>query len=149
VRFVVIGGVAMSLHGSAYVTLDIDLCYARDMNNLEAVAASLANHQPRLRGVPDELPFLWDAKTLRSGLNFTLRTSLCDVDILGEVPGVDSFDGLWARSVEMDIDGLRIRVASLDDLIAMKRAANRPKDQAHLYELLALKKLIETEQERT
>lgn len=45
VRSVVVGGVAMSLHGSAYVTLDIALCYARDMNNLEAVAASLANYR--------------------------------------------------------------------------------------------------------
>ena len=64
-----------------------------------------------------------------------------------EIPGVESFEGLWERAVPMDLGGFIVRVASLDDLIAMKRAANRPKDQAHIRELLALKKLIETETE--
>jgi predicted nucleotidyltransferase len=64
------------------------------------------------------------------------------VDVMREIGGVDSFEGLWERAVPMDFGGFVVRVASIDDLIAMKRAANRPKDQAHIYELLALKKLI-------
>ncbi len=59
-----------------------------------------------------------------------------------EIGGVESFDDLRARAVPMDLGGFVVPVASLDDLIAMKRAANRPKDQLHIMELLALKKLI-------
>jgi predicted nucleotidyltransferase len=59
-----------------------------------------------------------------------------------EIPGVDSFESLWERAIPMDLGGFTVRVASIDDLIAMKRAANRPKDQVHLKELLALKELM-------
>lgn len=85
VRFVVIGGVALVLRGSVRLTVDLDICYARDGDNLQRLADALAPHHPRLRGAPPELPFLWDAQTLRSGLNFTLKTDLGDLDVLGEV----------------------------------------------------------------
>ncbi len=135
----------MRLHGSAHLTDDLDMCYARDHRNLEAIAAAFSPYDPRLRGAPRELPFLWDARTLRNGQNFTLETSIGDVDMLGEAAGTDSFDGLWDRSVVLEVHGVNVRVASIDDLISMKRAANRPKDQNHVMELLALKKLIEEE----
>lgn len=77
----------------------------------------------------------------------TLETDVSPVDLLGEIPGIGSFEELWERSVETELYGIQIHVASLDDLIAMKKAANRPKDQAHLLELLALKRLKEEEQE--
>jgi hypothetical protein len=76
-----------------------------------------------------------------------LFTDLGEVDVMRETPGVDSFEGLWERAVPMDLGGFTVRVASLDDLIAMKRAADRPKDRNHLYELLALKKLLNEAQE--
>lgn len=60
-----------------------------------------------------------------------------------DVLGIDTFAGLSERASMMDFGGFSVRVASLDDLIAMKRAAGRPKDQAHLYELLALRRLLE------
>jgi hypothetical protein len=73
VEFVVIDGVAMVLRGSSRVTIDLDLCYARDRENLRRLADALAPYSPRLRGTPPELPFLWDERTLASGLNFTSR----------------------------------------------------------------------------
>jgi len=145
VRVVMIGGVAMRLHGSAHITDDVDFCYARDRANLAALARALAPHHPKLRGAPDDLPFIWDARTLQGVLNITLKTDIGSVDLLGEAAGVDSFEGLWDRSVLMEAHGLPIHVASLDDLIAMKRAANRLKDQSHLLELEALRRLIENE----
>jgi hypothetical protein len=78
-----------------------------------------------------------------------LYTNLGEVDVMRQIPGVDSFDGLWERSVLTGLGGFVVRVASLDDLIVMKRTTSRPKDQAHLYELLALKKLIEDEASST
>lgn len=141
VRYVLIGGLALVAHGASTVTQDIDLCYERGQGNREALATALAPFQPRLRGVPDDLPFRFDARTLRSASNFTLRTHLGDVDLLGDVPGVNSFDELWARSELLILGGVSVRVASLEDLIAMKRAAGRPKDIIHIAELEALMRL--------
>lgn len=81
VEYVVIGGVAMVLHGSARTTQDFDICYERAPGNLQALAAALAPFHPRLRGAPPDLPFRLDAATLRSGLNFTLSTDLGDIDL--------------------------------------------------------------------
>ncbi|HEX8424247.1 MAG TPA: hypothetical protein VF634_12580, partial [Pyrinomonadaceae bacterium] len=74
VEFVIVGGVAMNLHGSAYVTFDLDICYARHRTNLPRIVAALSPYQPRLRGLPESLPFTWDEQTLRSGTNFTFTT---------------------------------------------------------------------------
>ncbi|MDQ2686895.1 MAG: hypothetical protein M3Y28_03405 [Armatimonadota bacterium] len=145
VRYVVIGGVAMRLHGSAHITDDVDICYGRDAANLQALAAALAPYHPSLRGAPPGLPFVLDARTLKASLNFPLATDVGAVDILGEAAGITSFDGLWERSVVMDVHNQSLQVASLDDLIAMKRAAGRVKDQNHLLELEALRALVRDE----
>jgi predicted nucleotidyltransferase len=134
VRFVLIGGLALISYGSESFTRDLDLCYARDAANLAAMAEALAPLQPHLRGAPEGLPFILDARTLRSGANFALVTDVGDVDLLGDVAGIQSFETLWERSVEMELFGVPVHVASLDDMIAMKRAAGRPKDQGHLME---------------
>lgn len=119
VRYVLIGGVAMRLHGSSHITEDVDVSYARNPENYAAIVQALAHHRPRLRGVPVNLPFVLDVRTFRNTLNLTLETDLGDFDLLGEVAGVRSFEDLWTRSLVMDLDGLPARVASLDDLIAM------------------------------
>jgi hypothetical protein len=135
----------MRLHGSAHLTDDLDLCYGRDPSNVEALARAFAPHHPRLRGVPADLPFLWDARTIKNGRNFTLDTSLGQVDMLGEAAGAEDFERLWERSQVKQLDDVEVHVASIDDLVAMKRAANRLKDRDHVLELLALKKLIAEE----
>ena len=88
VKFIVIGGAAATAHGATRLTQDVDLVYARDLPNLQRLVAALKPHQPYLRGAPPGLPFVWDASTLANGLNFTLTTTLGDVDLLGEVIGV-------------------------------------------------------------
>lgn len=143
VRIVLIGEWAMMSHGSAHVTQDIDLGYAAEPANVQALASALAPFHPRLRGVPDDVPFTLDARTFRNTQNLTLETDMGAIDLLGHIAGVDTFDGLWQRADELELFGQTVRVASLDDLIAMKRTANRPKDQAHVMELLALKRLTE------
>src|SRR5580693_7594428 len=85
VAFVVVGGVAGVAHGSARNTFDLDICYARDGANLQRLVRALAPLHPTLRGAPPGLPFLWDAETLRRGLNFTLDTDIGSLDLLGEV----------------------------------------------------------------
>jgi hypothetical protein len=141
VRFVLIGGLAMIAQGSDAITRDVDIYYARDPDNLTALAQALAPLHPRLRGADENLPFRWDARTLRSGLNFTLSTDAGAIDLLGEAAGAEPFEALWNRSSEMELFGVPVRVASVEQLIAMKRAAGRPKDQVHLLELERLRAL--------
>jgi predicted nucleotidyltransferase len=122
VRFVVVGGVAMRLHGSAHVTDDLDISYARNNENYEYLSKALHAHSGRLRGVPEDLPFILDARTFRNTINLTLETNLGSLDLLGQPAGIDSFEHLWENSEEMDIgEGLQVKVASLEDLIRMKR----------------------------
>jgi predicted nucleotidyltransferase len=141
VRYVLIGGLALVAQGSAHVTRDIDVCYSRDRENLRALAEAIAPLHPQLRTVAGPVMFPWDERTLRGGANFTLTTTAGDVDLLGDVAGVPSFQALWDRSAEMEVFGIRVRVASVDDLLSMKRAAGRPKDQAHIIELEGLQNL--------
>jgi hypothetical protein len=53
VRFVIVGGLAVTIHGSSYVTIDLGFCYARDRENLSRLARALHPYNPRLRGAPD------------------------------------------------------------------------------------------------
>jgi predicted nucleotidyltransferase len=138
VEFVIIGGMAAVAHGSAYLTQDLDLCYSRKRENLEKLAAALKSFQPRLRGASADLPFRLEAATLRSGMNFTLSTSLGDLDILGEVSGLGGYPEALLFSEEVDLYGMRCRVLTLEGLIKSKKAAGRAKDLMLLPELEAL-----------
>jgi hypothetical protein len=85
VDFIVIGGLAATFHGSARVTYDLDICYARSSANLRRLAKALAPFHPRPRAFPADLPFVWDEVTLRNGTTFTLQTDLGEIDLLAEV----------------------------------------------------------------
>src|SRR6185436_9146272 len=99
---------------------------------------TLAPYDPYLRGAPPGLPFKWDEKTVRMGLNFTLVTKLGDIDLLGEVAGGGDYKALFPHSTVEEMYGTRCRCVNLDILIRMKRAAGRPKDLLAAGELEAL-----------
>jgi hypothetical protein len=141
VEYVLIGGQAMTLQGSAHVTFDLDLCYARTKENIAALAMALALHDPYLRGAPPGLPFRFDPPTIQAGLNFTLQTDLGDIDVLGEVSGVGSYEQALAQSEAKTVFGVIVRILSIDALIAAKKAAGRLKDRNHILELEELKKM--------
>lgn len=138
VEFVIIGGAAAVLHGSAYVTADLDVCYSREKENLKKLAAALASFSPSLRGAPEDLPFRFDAETLRSDMNFTLTTALGAVDLLGEVMGLGSYEATLRFSEDMEVFGKPCKVLTLQGLIKSKKAAGRTKDLMLLPELEAL-----------
>jgi predicted nucleotidyltransferase len=128
VEFIVIGGIAAAAHGSPSVTMDLDVCYKRTPENLERLSAALRTLHAKLRRVDHDVPFLLDAKTLEAGDHFTLLTDAGDLDCMATPSGVQGYEDLLAEAVPVDLDGLRVLVASVDDLIRMKRAAARPKD---------------------
>ena len=138
VDFVVIGGVAAILHGSATVTFDLDICYSRSASNLSRLAAALAPFHPRPRGFPPGLPFMWDATTLRNTTILTLQTDMGELDLLAEVAGLGAFEEVKAHSVDVEAFERVIAVLDLRGLIQAKRASNRPKDRSVLPELESL-----------
>ncbi len=142
VQYVLIGGLAMQARGSSHLTRDVDVLYSRETSNLTALAHALQPIKPYLRDAPPELPFYLDERLLRATINLTLTTELGELDLLAEAPGT-TYEIALRRSELFELFGVPVRVASLDDLIAMKKAADRPKDKSHLFELLAIKKLQE------
>jgi len=138
VEFVLIGGVAANLHGSARATFDVDVVYSRGRANITSLVKSLAPFKPYLRGAPPGLPFQFDEATVRNGLNFTLETTLGDVDVLGEVAGGGNYFQLLPHTVEMEAFSIRCKCVTLERLIQLKRAAGRPKDLESLAELQLL-----------
>ena len=138
VEFVLIGGWSAIIHGSRYMTDDLDICYSRKPENLRRLARALAPYHPRLRGLPEGLPFIWDESTLRNGTVFTLVTDLGDIDLLGEVSGLGSFEEVKAGSYVAEAFGRQVRTLDLKSLIKAKRAAGRDKDLRVLPELESL-----------
>jgi hypothetical protein len=139
VDFVLIGGLAGIAHGSSYPTYDLDVMYSRERPNLERLANLLKQIGATPRGAPKDLPFVLDARTLEEGGNFTFDTPHGAFDILAYPSGAPNYDELKTAADEVEFAGRRIRVASLDHLIAMKDAAGREKDRlmATEYRVLA------------
>ena len=143
VSFVVIGGVAAAAHGSPSATFDLDVCFQTSRQNQEALARVLQSLHATPRGFPPDLPFKLDATTIMLGDHFIFSTDLGDLDCLATPAGTQGYQDLDREAVEVGLAGVRIRIASLDDLIRMKRAAGRPKDLVELEILGALREEIE------
>ena len=135
---VIVGGVAAAIHGSSLLTSDLDVCYARDSDNLMRLAEALRSVHARLRNAPEGLPFILDAETLKRGLNFTFSTDIGDLDLLGEVRGIGHYEAVVTDSVTVELFGYRFAVMDIGKLIIAKRAAGRPKDLVALPELEAI-----------
>ena len=118
VDFVVIGGVAATLHGSGRVTYDLDICYSRAAANLRRLAAPLAPFHPRPRGFPEAL--------------------IGAIELPAEVAGLSAFDGVQARSLTVMAFGREILTRGLPALIQAKRGAGREKDVSALAEIESL-----------
>lgn len=141
VDFVVIGGVAAILHGSATLTQDVDICFAQDEANLDALAGALSELRASLRGVEEEVPFVPDAQTLRQIQLLTLQTSAGPLDLLARPDGSPPYERLRRGADRLDVGGFAVLVASLDDLIAMKRAVGRDRDLLAVEELETIRDL--------
>lgn len=136
VDFVVVGGVAVYLHGYERATKDLDITYSRDSANLEALAAVLTDLNPSVVGAPPDLPFVPDARTLSQTEILLLNTDLGRIDLILAPGGAPTYSVLKGRSVLQETaEGVVYRACSLEDLLAMKRAAGRTQDLADIEEL--------------
>jgi predicted nucleotidyltransferase len=141
VDFVVIGGVAAIAHGSARLTQDLDIAYARDSDNLKALGEALIELGARLRGVDEDVAFVPDHTTLRHTTILTLDTSAGPIDLLADPAGAPPYDGLRRNATRIMLGATPILIASIDDLVAMKLKAGRTKDFADIEELETIRRL--------
>lgn len=148
VRYLVVGGVAVNLHGYTRFTKDLDLLIDLDPANALRAMEALRDCGLQAR-VPVELADFADASrreewfTLRNMLVFQMidpDDPFCSVDVFIRNP-ID-FDQAWGRALVETMGEARIRVAAIDDLIVMKRLAGRPVD---LGDIEALADLIRTQ----
>ena len=135
VRYILVGGFAGTVLGSPRVTVDLDIVYGRDTENLARLARTLEPLSPYLRGAPPGLPFRLDIQTLARGLNFMLTTAMGDLDLLGEVAGGGTYEQLLPHTRRVCVGGAELDVVTLPQLIRLKRAAGRPKDLEAIAEL--------------
>jgi predicted nucleotidyltransferase len=135
VEFIIVGGAAATAHGSARLTLDLDVVYERSNENITRLVNALKPIKPYLRGAPPGLPFDWSVPTIQKGLNFTLVTTLGALDLLGEIVGGGGYEQLRPETIEVQIAGVDCLCLSLERLITVKRAAGRPKDLEVVAEL--------------
>lgn len=144
VRYVIIGGVAARLHGSPTLTEDVDVTPERTDENLARLATALEELDARRAApdAPDGLRIPLDSETFSSPV-MSFVTSAGVVDVVLEVLGVGGHARLDRDAVPFEVHGIRIRVASLDDIIRSKEAASRPKDRAHLETLRVLREELD------
>lgn len=138
IKFVVVGGLAATAHGSRRVTDDLDLCYEPGKANVTRLAKILSQWDAYPRGIDRGLPFFMDERQFRITPIMTLTTREGFIDVLDVVKGVGEYTTCRERSAAVEAFGIRFRVLDLPALIDAKRAAGRPKDIDQLPELEAL-----------
>lgn len=148
VDYLLVGGVAAIAHGATRPTMDLDCLVRRSRRNLTHLAQAMRELHARLRvaGMTDEeasaLPTPIDADALARLAISTWRTDAGDFDVLTDIPARDGtlvdYEELVTRAERQTVGGVVVRVAALDDVIASKEAADRPKDREALPELRRL-----------
>ena len=142
VRFVVVGGIAAAMLGSMRETTDLDVIVDRSQDNLARLAAVLTQLGARVKG--SVRPPVAIAPALLEGMTLvTFETDAGEVDVLMVGKGGWTYEQIIDGAETVDVAGKPVRLISVDDLIAMKRAAGRPKDMETAAELEALKGLQE------
>ena len=138
VDFVVVGGLAVVFHGSTRVTQDLDVCYSAEPANLKVLGHALIELDAKLFGIDEDVPFVPDGKALGRTEILTLATKHGKLDLLRSPSGAPPYPTLRESAELVQAGSFAIRVASPEDLIAMKQSAGRAKDLADIEELEAI-----------
>lgn len=136
--FVIVGGYAAISHGSSYLTRDVDICARLTEENIAKLRQALAGWNPKHRMTPQKLSFLDFPPEGQPMNNLYLQTDRGVLDVISSVLGVGDFKRLRDQAEELDVDGIRYWVISLEDLITAKEAMGREKDILTAKELRAI-----------
>ncbi len=132
VDYILVGGWAVNMYGYIRATIDLDIWILAERENAQRVYAALADF-----GAPMGDMTAQDFE--KSGVIFQIGVAPCRIDIINEIDGV-RYAEATARAVSKEIEGVPVRIISLEDLIANKRASGRTKDLADAEVLEGLKK---------
>ena len=137
VAYIVIGGTAAAISGARHVTFDLDITPDRNVANLDRLAAALRKLSGHLYGMPAaaEDSFQLDGKTLAAGSAWKFLTDHGELDISLDPDGTRGYKDLRSGAIETQAHGVTFLVASLEEVIRSKEAANRPRDREALPEL--------------
>lgn len=138
IDFVIVGGYAGVLHGSSYVTNDLDVCAVLSADNLEKLHRVLSDLKPLLHMTHAKVPFVGAPPGDQPLANLCLETEAGVVDVHGRVIGLGDYDAVAKNAVELTLFGRACRVLSLPDLIRAKEALGRDKDLLVTKELRAI-----------
>lgn len=145
VEFVVIGQTAAALQGAPAMTQDLDITHEAGVDNVERLVEALltiaARRIPDASGGHEGAPP--DERELLGQQPVRYTTEFGVLDVVPVVRGVGGYDRLRQRAVVVDLEGVQVVVASLDDVIASKEALGRPKDRAQLPALYATRRARE------
>lgn len=136
-RFVIIGGTAAVIGGATHLTFDLDITPDRSTENLDRVAAALRGLGARVHELPAEAEeiFRLDGRTLAQGSTWKFITEHGELDVVLDPDGTKGYDDLRRNAVTTEVYGLTLLVASLEDVIRSKEAADRPRDRLVLDDL--------------
>jgi hypothetical protein len=131
VAYVLIGALAARLQGFPRLTADADITPAREPENLERLAAALSELNARVytEAVPEGLAFDCSVPMLERGEMWNLVTDAGRLDIAFVPSGTEGFEDLVGDAVRFDVYGVELLVASLNDIVRSKEAADRPQDR--------------------
>ena len=122
VDYILVGGWAVNMYGYIRATVDLDIWVLADADNAKKIYTAVAEFgAPVSQMKPEEFA--------EYGMIFQIGVAPCRVDIISKISGVSYTDAV-TRAVPKIIDGIPVRVISLDDLIANKKASGRAKDLA-------------------
>jgi len=144
VRYVLVGGLAATFHGSPHVTFDVDITPERSRRNLEALADALEDLDARIRveDHPEGLAFDRSAEMLERTEILNLSTRHGALDLTFVPSGTQGYADLQRSKEDIDVDGVHVPVASLADVIRSKEAADREKDRLVLPSLRRLQERL-------
>ena len=139
VEYTVIGGIAVQVHGHRRTTKDLDVIPAPGHHNLTRLTAALVELEARPRDLPAAGPPTTE-QLQTAAIVPPLTTRHGELHILRDVPGAPAYEDLRARALIVELDGIPLAIAGLDDVIAMKRASGRPADIDDIAVLTALER---------
>jgi predicted nucleotidyltransferase len=141
VDFVIVGGYAGVVHGCTYVTQDIDICCDFSPANLLALQAGLREVHPVHRMTPGHRPLMLTPENAPDFKNLYLDTDIGRLDCFSYIEGIGDYEQVKQASERIEVEGIELRVLTIDSLIAAKEAMNRPRDKEAIRQLKAIKRL--------
>ena len=131
VKFILVGAYALAAHGYPRATMDIDIWVMPSSENADAVLRALRHFGAPLHNLTKE-------DLQKDGTIFQIGVAPRRIDIITTASGLQ-FETTYRDSIPVNIEGIEVRIPSIDDLIHNKRASGRTRDLADVEALELLK----------